>query len=157
MGQIVSIKAMGRFVHEAIAVDPQTGIVYLTEDLVTCGFYRFLPTRTRRLGAGGRLQMLAVKNQPQFNTTTQQKEGLSLPVTWVDIQILIRLTPTSTTCQSTDRGLSVVALLFADSKAVFLVWARFFLRLRVAEIESSVRSGNTNQNRVRMVDYSLCC
>lgn len=79
------IKAMGRFVHEAIAVDPQTGIVYLTEDLVTCGFYRFLPNRTSRLGAGGRLQMLAVKNKPQFNTTTQQKEGLSLPVTWVDI------------------------------------------------------------------------
>ncbi|MDQ5847185.1 MAG: PhoX family protein, partial [Acidobacteriota bacterium] len=31
----VPLKAMGRFVHEAIAVDSQTGIVYLTEDVPT--------------------------------------------------------------------------------------------------------------------------
>ena len=36
----VPLKAMGRFVHEAVAIDNQTGIVYLTEDLPTC---RILP------------------------------------------------------------------------------------------------------------------
>jgi hypothetical protein len=34
----VPLKAMGRFTHEAIAVDKSTGIVYLTEDLNPCGF-----------------------------------------------------------------------------------------------------------------------
>ncbi len=35
------LKAMGRFWHEAVAVDEKTGIVYLTEDRDTAGFYRF--------------------------------------------------------------------------------------------------------------------
>jgi len=148
---------MGRFVHEAIAVDPQTGIVYLTEDLVTCGFYRFLPTRTRRLGAGGRLQMLAVKNQPQFNTTTQQKEGLSLPVTWVDIPDPDPSDADFDNLSVYRQGLERGGTTFCRLEGCIFGLGKIFLRLRVAEIESSVRSGNTNQNRVRMVDYSLCC
>lgn len=39
----VPLKAMGRFNHEAVAVDPATGIVYQTEDRVDGLFYRFLP------------------------------------------------------------------------------------------------------------------
>ena len=38
------IKAMGRMEHEACAVDPQTGIVYMTEDNGPDGFYRTCPT-----------------------------------------------------------------------------------------------------------------
>jgi uncharacterized protein len=82
----VPLKAMGRFVHEALAVDPRTGIVYMTEDRVTCGFYRFIPKKAGKLIAGGRLQMLAVKDQPNFDTRMQKSEGGSLPVTWVDIK-----------------------------------------------------------------------
>ena len=37
------LTAMGRFQHEAIAVDPKTGIAYETEDDGISGFYRFLP------------------------------------------------------------------------------------------------------------------
>jgi hypothetical protein len=33
---------MGRFVHEAVAVNSRTGILYLTEDRPTAGFYRFI-------------------------------------------------------------------------------------------------------------------
>ena len=33
---------MGRFVHEAAAVDPDTGVVYLTEDDNPDCFYRFV-------------------------------------------------------------------------------------------------------------------
>ena len=42
----VPLRAMGRFVHEAVAVDPATGIVYQTEDRWEneAGFYRFIPT-----------------------------------------------------------------------------------------------------------------
>lgn len=48
----VPLKAMGRFVHEAIAVDPHTGIIYETEDQnPQCGFYRFIPHRRNKPAA----------------------------------------------------------------------------------------------------------
>ena len=77
---------MGRFNHEAIAVDPETSIVYETEDANPSGFYRFIPDRVGNLSAGGRLQMLAIEDQPNFDTRRGQTEGIVLPVTWVDIQ-----------------------------------------------------------------------
>jgi secreted PhoX family phosphatase len=82
----VPLKAMGRFLHEAVTFDP-TGIVYLTEDNgePADGFYRFLPDRRRQLQAGGRLQMLAVDGQPGYDTTTGQTVGAELDVHWVDI------------------------------------------------------------------------
>lgn len=80
------LKAMGRFVHEAVAVDPRTGIVYETEDRGSSGFYRFLPVDPQRLSAGGRLQMLAVKGKPNYDTRTGQRVGKPLPVEWVDIE-----------------------------------------------------------------------
>lgn len=40
--------AMGRFVHEAIAFDPETGIVYETEDQGNGLFWRFIPDRGER-------------------------------------------------------------------------------------------------------------
>ncbi len=83
--QPVPLKAMGRFVHEAIAVDPATGIVYETEDFNPGGLYRFLPNRPARLAAGGRLQMLAIKNKPGYDTRTGQQMGRMLHAVWVDI------------------------------------------------------------------------
>jgi secreted PhoX family phosphatase len=56
------LKAMGRFVHEAAAVDPKTGVVYLTEDRHDGLFYRFLPNRKGKLARGGRLQALALRD-----------------------------------------------------------------------------------------------
>lgn len=82
----IPIKAMGRFVHEAIAVDPNTGIVYETEDRnPACGFYRYIPNRPGKLTAGGRLQMLAIKGAPNYDTRTNQTINQPLRVTWVDI------------------------------------------------------------------------
>lgn len=77
--------AMGRFVHEAIAVDPETGIVYETEDRNPAGFYRFIPNQPGQLSRGGRLQMLAVKDPPEYDTRTGQTMGVELSVAWVDI------------------------------------------------------------------------
>ena len=48
----VSHPAMGVFKHEAAAVDPRGKRVYLTEDLVDGGFYRFTPARWPDLSAG---------------------------------------------------------------------------------------------------------
>ena len=79
------IKPMGRFHHEAVAVDPNTGIVYETEDNGLSGFYRFVPHVPGDLALGGKLQMLQVDGKPNYDTTTGQKVGKPLPVSWVDI------------------------------------------------------------------------
>jgi secreted PhoX family phosphatase len=44
---------MGRFSHEAVAVDPVSWIVYETEDNNPCGLYRFLPDKPGQLSEGG--------------------------------------------------------------------------------------------------------
>jgi secreted PhoX family phosphatase len=44
--------ALGRFKHEAAAVDPKARRVYLTEDLIDGRFYRFTPTRWGDLSEG---------------------------------------------------------------------------------------------------------
>jgi secreted PhoX family phosphatase len=82
----VPLKAMGRFVHEAVAVDPATGIVYETEDRLIAGFYRFLPKERGVLRAGGTLQMLAVAGRPNLDTADGMQVGAEMPVTWVDIR-----------------------------------------------------------------------
>ncbi|MFN6962221.1 MAG: alkaline phosphatase PhoX [Pyrinomonadaceae bacterium] len=81
----VPLKAMGRFEHEAVAVDPKTGVVYLTEDYGACGLYRFLPKRKKRLAEGGILQMLAVKDRPRYDTRRGQKPRTTLAASWVTI------------------------------------------------------------------------
>ena len=81
----VPLKAMGRFVHEAVAVDPATGIVYETEDRLVSGFYRFLPVRPGALAEGGTLQMLAVDDRPNLDTADDQRVGIRHPVHWVPI------------------------------------------------------------------------
>ena len=79
------IKSMGRFVHEAIAIDTSTGIVYLTEDRKTAGFYRFKPINRRRLLDGGVLEMLIVEGKPGFDTRKKQRVGDVLKCSWVVI------------------------------------------------------------------------
>ena len=90
----VPLTAMGRFVHEAVAVDPETGIVYETEDTwyvpivpsrPGAGLYRFIPREPGVLAAGGRLQMMAVTGEPGYLTARNQIPGTVLPAHWVDI------------------------------------------------------------------------
>ncbi len=81
----VPLKAMGRFIHEAIAVDKKSGTVYLTEDNNSAGFYRFLPKRNKRLAEGGILQMLVIKDLPNFDTRKGQKSGATFTAAWTTI------------------------------------------------------------------------
>ena len=78
-------RAMGRFVHEAVAFDPATGIAYETEDRSASGLYRFLPDQPGQLQAGGRLEMLAIDGAPAYDTRTGQTVGAWQPVTWSPI------------------------------------------------------------------------
>lgn len=70
----VALTAMGRMNHEACAVDPRTGMVYLTEDRQDGALYRFIPDvpggpgRSGDLAAGGRLQALAMLDRPAHDT-----------------------------------------------------------------------------------------
>lgn len=81
----VPLKEMGRFAHEAVAVDPATGIVYQTEDRNPSGFYRYIPNVQGNLAAGGKLEMLAVTGAPQYDTRRGQTVGVVLQATWVPI------------------------------------------------------------------------
>ncbi|MBK7705614.1 MAG: DUF839 domain-containing protein [Acidobacteria bacterium] len=81
----VPLKAMGRFVHEAIAVDKKSGVVYLTEDYNPAGFYRFLPKRNKRLAEGGVLQVLKVADRDNYDTRKGQSTGAVLKAKWVTI------------------------------------------------------------------------
>jgi secreted PhoX family phosphatase len=85
--QPAPIKAMGRFVHEACPVDPRTGIVYMTEDNGDPGdgFYRYLPDHRGKLHRGGKLEMLAIKGRPKYNTAMKQTVGEELECAWVSI------------------------------------------------------------------------
>ncbi|MEV4543475.1 alkaline phosphatase PhoX [Micromonospora echinaurantiaca] len=81
------LKQMGRFSHEAVAVDPRTGIVYLTEDATPSGLYRYLPHTPGELSAGGVLQMLVVPTADGSSYTTYG-DGTGVEyrdLTWVDI------------------------------------------------------------------------
>jgi len=70
----IALTAMGRFEHEAAAVDPATGIVYLTEDTADSLLYRFLPSARGELAKGGRLQALALVEQAGADTRNWSKE-----------------------------------------------------------------------------------
>ena len=82
------IVGMGRFSHEAAAVDPATGYVYLTEDLRNrSGFYRFVPNDTGRLGsleAGGRLQAAKVAGRNNASLIVAKRCD-EYTLEWIDI------------------------------------------------------------------------
>lgn len=87
------IKAMGRFNHEAVAVDPRTSIVYLTEDMGDGIFYRYIPNVPTKLSKGGKLQALMIRDQKSCDTrnwkslkTPAFPIGKPLEVEWVDLE-----------------------------------------------------------------------
>jgi secreted PhoX family phosphatase len=86
----VPIKAMGKFEHEAAAVDESTGIVYMTEDRHHSLFYRYIPNAPGKLAEGGRLQALAVVDRPAFRThnwsgTPDIVPGESMRTRWIEL------------------------------------------------------------------------
>ena len=99
------IRGMGYFSHEAIDIDPRTGIAYLTEDdfrgnqvppsdevpgtTRSSFLYRYLPNDRRQrpgaLQAGGRLQAMAISGHPQYNIDLG-RTAERFRVTWVDVR-----------------------------------------------------------------------
>jgi uncharacterized protein len=92
----VPLKGLGRFRHEAIAVDPQTGVIYLTEDRDFALLYRYIPNATGPKGPdwdkGGKLQFLACSKEKYRHTHNwEDKKGSRFPLRepvaahWIDI------------------------------------------------------------------------
>ncbi len=85
----VPLRAMGRFNHEAVAVDPRTGIVYLTEDRHEGLFYRFIPKENGQLHKGGKLQALAFVWKNKMDTRNWHKVSLkpqvAYAIKWIDL------------------------------------------------------------------------
>jgi secreted PhoX family phosphatase len=93
------IREMGLFSHEALAIDPANGTVYLTEDdfrgrvdkadphldTRSAFFYRFSPSdpspRRGALHRGGTLQALAIEQAPRYNMDFQDPHR-RLRVVW---------------------------------------------------------------------------
>ncbi|MGH2735469.1 MAG: alkaline phosphatase PhoX, partial [Actinomycetota bacterium] len=86
-----AITSAGRFAHEAVDVDPDTGIVYQTEDNFDfpSGLYRYIaprnPMQVGELKNGGRLEMLKVVGQNNALLDRGQTPGVTYDVEWVTI------------------------------------------------------------------------
>lgn len=92
----VPLKAMGRFNHEAVAVETETGWVYQTEDRGDSCFYRFRPNVAGNLQSGGVLEALKITDARarnveaatgSSNTVNNYRDlkGEPLSVSWVTI------------------------------------------------------------------------
>ncbi len=92
LSEPIPIKAMGRFVHEAVAVHPAAGIVYQTEDMGDSLFYRYVPNEKGKLLKGGKLQCLGVDEWKSADTrnwaslsTDKFPVKKSFNVHWIDL------------------------------------------------------------------------
>jgi len=86
------IKEMGRFNREAVAYDPEGGILYMTEDRHDGLLYRFIPNKKNDLHSGGKLQSLAIKNGPKFDTRNWPETvgpdiqpNVAMKLEWIDL------------------------------------------------------------------------
>ena len=80
---------LGRFRHEAAAVDPRSGAVYLTEDTPGfSGFYRFLPERSGSSGLDGpgRLQVARLAGRGGLERLLAPEPGDRHGLDWLDVE-----------------------------------------------------------------------
>lgn len=111
------IIAMGRFNHEAAAVDPRTGIVYLTEDRGDSLFYRFIPNIKGKLNLGGQLQALVFKQASGFDTRNWQTNNFPIS-NWHEVEWINLDNPQSPEDDLRKRGFAKGAGLFARGEGI---------------------------------------
>jgi uncharacterized protein len=115
------LKAMGRFNHEAAAVDPRTGIVYLTEDRDDGMFYRFIPNAKGELAKGGRLEAFAFVEDRAMDgrnwTGSNMARRKKYLASWIPLD-----DPESPGDDLRKRGAAKGAALFARGEGIY--WGR---------------------------------
>jgi len=107
------LRGLGRYSHEAAAVDPATGIVYLSEDDTPSGLYRFVPNRKGNLSAGGRLQMAAIgsSSRETYGDDTGTRYGR---LHWVAID-----DPDATTVSCVEQGIANGGAVFTRGEGLW--------------------------------------
>ena len=118
--QAIPLKEMGRFNHEAACVDPETGIVYLTEDRGDSLFYRFIPNVYGKLSKGGKLQVLSIKGMPKFDSRNWNKSDMTVNQ-WFDAEWITLDEPESPKDDLRKRGHELGATIFARGEGIY--WA----------------------------------
>lgn len=110
----VPAKALGRMTHEAVAVDPRTGIIYETEDQSNSAFYRFLPDSGHNTAASllsGRLQALRILGHSNQNTNNRSNPQFPLntpyEVEWVDLDNVEQPTGDGLRIQAASKGCAI--------------------------------------------------
>lgn len=87
------LPALGKFMHEACAVDPIEGYVYLTEDRKDGLFYRLVPNVPGDLEQGGRLQALGFDASVLVQTTNHDDTSVVAGDTyvgrWIDLDDVV--------------------------------------------------------------------
>ena len=114
----VPLKAMGRFRHEAVVIDPATGMAYLTEDEPDGLLYRFIPNTQGKLAEGGRLQALALADGITDSRNWHRADlapGAAHAVRWIDLD-----EPESPNGDLRLRGHGLGAVLFARGEGIHL-------------------------------------
>jgi secreted PhoX family phosphatase len=128
--KVKPIHAAGRFAHEAVDVDPETGILYQTEDNFDfpSGFYRYIaprnPMQARQLTEGGRLEMLKVVGESNAPLHEGQEPGATYDVEWVTIDEPDKEFPEGTTNNQAlvfvgDQGRAKGAAIFSRLEGIF--------------------------------------
>lgn len=85
----VPLEAMGRFSHESVAIDPDTGVCYQTEDASGPNglFYRFTPNNRpgglHTLRDGGTLEAMRAAGLDDLSAAG--RTGVSYPVRWLPV------------------------------------------------------------------------
>jgi uncharacterized protein len=79
------IPAYGRFLHEAVAIDPEDHAAYLTEDRADGCLYRFVPANPSDPFGDGQLQAMAIQGRERFALGNDLAPNTRLPVHWVDV------------------------------------------------------------------------
>jgi len=89
LNKAIPLKDMGRFRHEAIAIDPKTNIAYQTEDRKDGLIYRFVPNVKKQYAKGGKLQALVIKNMKTNDTRNWEVDNFVIntkyQIDWIDL------------------------------------------------------------------------
>jgi uncharacterized protein len=123
----VPLKALGRFRHEAVALDPRTGWLYLTEDRTDGLLYRFLPEKKGDL-TRGKLQALTLRGKPAADLRNYSPESTwpavaeKLHATWIDLEDI-----ESPNDDLRHRGHAAGAARFARGEGIHWVGDAFFI------------------------------
>ena len=134
----VPLKDMGRFEHEAAAVNPATGIIYMTEDRHRSLWYRFLPNVPGKLHEGGKLQAMAIKGMPEFDTRNWIQRPRLEPGTWLDTAWVDLEEPDVSENDLRFRGRRRGATIFARGEGLCYADGEFFM---TATIGGKLRLG----------------